>query len=205
MNDWSTPQHALDYLAQQDQIRHRTEGEAVVLEQIPAGARRILDLGCGDGRLLALVLIGRPEARGVAVDFSKTMLDAVRKRFQGDPRVEVIEHNLDRRLPALGRFDAAVSCFAIHHLEHPRKRELYEESYALLDPGGVFLNLEHVEPATPGLHARFLDIVGRPEDPSNKLLDIETQLRWLREIGFAEVDCHWKWMEIALLGGTRPR
>lgn len=32
------------------------------------------------------------------------------------------------------------------------------------------------------------------EDPSDRLLDIETQLGWLREFGFDDVDSYWKWL-----------
>ena len=31
-----------------------------------------------------------------------------------------------------------------------------------------------------------------------------TQLQWLRDIGFEDVDCGWKWLELALLVGVRP-
>jgi tRNA (cmo5U34)-methyltransferase len=215
VNLWTSSEHARDYLERADSIKHRSEGEATLLEFVAHSTRRILDLGTGDGRLLALVrkelaTRGNPETEAVAVDFSPAMLDAARKRFAGDSSVTVVAHNLDAPLPdlgtKLGKFDAVVSSFAIHHVVHERKRVLYSEVFGLLNPGGIFCNLEHVASPTPRLHEEFLHGIGytvETEDPSNKLLDLETQLGWLREIGFVDVDCHWKWRELALLAGRR--
>jgi SAM-dependent methyltransferase len=207
VNLWDSPDHALQYLARADSIPHRTEGEAELLEWLPPTSARILDLGSGDGRLTALVTLARPHAEAVAVDFSDTMLAKLRARFHDNARVTIVGHDLDRPLPPLGRFDAIVSSFAIHHLRHQRKRALYAEAFALLQPGGVFCNLEHVASPSPALHERFLAALGVPpgeEDPSNKLLALDTQLSWLRAIGFDDVDCQWKWRELALMVGTRP-
>ena len=211
VNLWTSTEHARDYLERADSISHRGEGESALLEFIPADPRRILDLGTGDGRLLALVRAelarrGARESQAVAVDFSPAMLEAAHKRFGGEPSVSVIAHNMDECMPDLGKFDAVISSFAIHHLVHERKRALYAEIYGLLNAGGVFCNLEHVASPTPRLHEEFLERIGftvETEDPSNKLLDVETQLGWLREIGFVDVDCAWKWRELALLAGRK--
>jgi tRNA (cmo5U34)-methyltransferase len=206
VNLWTSSEHVSYYLERADSISHRAEGEAALLEFIVPGARRILDLGTGDGRLLALVRQRHPDTEAVALDFSPAMLDVARKRFADDTRVEVVGHNMDNPLPALGKFDAVISSFAIHHLVHERKRALYGEIFGLLNAGGVFCNLEHVASPTSRLHEEFLHRIGftvETEDPSNKLLDVETQLGWLREIGFADVDCQWKWRELALLTGAR--
>jgi ubiquinone/menaquinone biosynthesis C-methylase UbiE len=204
VNLWTSSEHAREYLERADLISHRGEGEAALLEFLPPSARRILDLGTGDGRLLALVRREYPETEAVALDFSPTMLEAVRKRFAGDSTVTIVEHNMDSPLPVLGKFDAVISSFAIHHLVHERKRALYAEIFGILNDGGVFCNLEHVASPTPRLHEEFLHRIGftvETEDPSNKLLDVETQLGWLRQSGFVDVDCSWKWRELALLAG----
>jgi tRNA (cmo5U34)-methyltransferase len=195
------------YRDRADEFPHRLEGEGVLLEHVPAGVGRVLDLGAGDGRLLAMILADRPEATGVGLDFSELMLEAARDRFAGEERVELVEHDLAEPLPALGRFDAVVSSMAIHHLEHERKRSLYSEVYELLEPGGVFANFEHVASPTQRLHEAFFAAIDEPienEDPSDRTLDVETQLGWLRAIGFDDVDCHWKWLEMALLVGVKP-
>jgi len=157
--------------------------------------------------LLGLVKAARPDAEFLALDFSETMLETLRSQFAEVPNVHVIAHDLSRQLPDLGKFDAIVSSFAIHHLHHERKRTLYQEIYAALLPSGVFCNLEHVASATMRLHEQFLqklNLTPQTEDPSNKLLDLQTQLNWLHEIGFEDVDCHWKWRELALFVGVRP-
>ena len=207
VNLWQSPAHAIDYLCKADAIPHRAEGEEVLLEFLPETVGRVLDLGSGDGRLLALARRTRPKARAVALDFSPTMIDRLRARFAADASIEVVVHDLAYPLSqSLGRFDAIISSFAIHHLPHQRKRSLYGELFELLNTGGVFCNLEHVASPTIGLHHEFLaalSLAPEEEDPSNKLLDVETQLQWLRATGFDNVDCHWKWRELALLAGDK--
>jgi tRNA (cmo5U34)-methyltransferase len=94
-----------------------------------------------------------------------------------------------------------------NHLADARKQALYREVFHHLRPGGVFVNVEHVDSPTPSLHAAFLEAIGtdpQDDDPSNQLAAVGTQLGWQRAIGFADVDCFWKWRELAVLAGTRP-
>ena len=159
-NEYLSPEYALAYLANADGIPHRTEGETVVLELLPTEVQHILDLGTGDGRLLALAKLARPQAYGTALDFSPTMLAQARSRFANDERVSFIEHSLTDPLPDIGPFDVVLSSFAIHHVSDERKRALYREVFGLLEPGGLFCNLEHVASPTQKLHMDFLHVFG---------------------------------------------
>lgn len=208
VNLWSDAAHAESYLEHRKRIPRRDEGYGVLLEFLPERVDRVLDLGCGDGEVVGRVLAARPDALAVAADFSAEMLRRVRERFVEALNVTIVEHDLDAPLPGeWGTFDVVVSAFAIHHVVDERKRALYTEVYDRLAPGGVFLNLEHVASATPELHEAFLATLGtalEDDDPSNQLAPVELQLEWLRAIGFEQVDCHWKWRELALLAASRP-
>jgi tRNA (cmo5U34)-methyltransferase len=195
--------------------------------------RRFVDLGAGDGGFADLVMELYPDSTCVLVDFSTPMLAAAAERLaHRAARWEIVEADLSRpdwleRLAAQGRFDAVVSRLAIHHLPDERKRALYAEAYALLEPGGLFLNWEHV--ATTGLaeglfdeyfRERLLEAEREREDPrpdeevmrsyedahdDDILCDPETQCGWLREIGFEKVDVYFKLPELAIFGGVRGR
>ena len=207
MSSWSSPEKVDEYVGRIGAVPQRLAGEAVVAEILPQAPLRALDLGCGDGRLARVVLDARPSIEEiVAVDASPPMLERARARFSDDPRVTVREWDLREPIGALGAFDVVVSGFAIHHLHDDRKQTLLGEIAERLRPGGLFANLEVVASPTAELHAAFRAAIGREEDdPEDRLVDVETQLAWMREAGFTDVDCIWKWRGFALLAGAAPR
>ena len=146
--------------------------------------------------------------------------------------VEFVEGDFDQpnwrdELPVRS-FDAIVSAFAIHHSEDERKRALYREIHEMLRPDGLFVNIEHVASASPlgeelferayaetltrfrksrdaqvTLEEVYEELRNRPDKSANRLAPVTTQLNWLREIGFHDVDCYWKHYELAVLAGYR--
>lgn len=176
------------------------------MEALPVTVERVLDLGCGDGRLIALVLDARPGVdRAVGLDSSPPMIDLACERFRDDARVTIREHDLRDVLPTLETFDVVVSGFAIHHLAHERKQQLFGEIATALRPGGVFANLEVIQCATPELHEEFNRRIDRAGgDPEDVLAPVEPQLEWMRAAGLEQVDCNWRWRGFALLVGEAP-
>lgn len=205
-----------------------------LLEGRGTPVERFLDLGCGDGILSGAVLRRYPSACGVLVDYSPPMLEAARRRFAAENAdLKIIQGDLGqaatmRGLAAEGPFDAVISGFAIHHLTHGRKREIFSEIFGLLRPGGIFINHEHVASASPWIeqnwdrlmvdriyaHRRNTDpavdratveseYASREDRAANILASVDLQCAWLREIGFGDVDCFFKLFELATFGGRR--
>jgi tRNA (cmo5U34)-methyltransferase len=203
LGEWTDPGRVAEYLSRD--IPHRDIAEGLLLDALPQRVERVIDLGTGDGRLLALVRSRYSDARGVGIDSSPPMLARAVERFGTDTTVELAVHDLRQPLVVSGAFDAVVSGLAIHHLDDRRKKALFREIYALLRPGGVFANLDLVASATTEQHERFRRAIGREEDdPADRLADLCAQLAWLRDADFQEVDCGFKWMELTLIVAVRP-
>ena len=114
-----------------------------------------LDLGCGNGILGQAIGAKYPKARGVFVDISPSMLQAAQENIDNgsgkysfllqDFGIPTWCDSLDREIS----FEVIVSGFAIHHQPDSRKQAIYQEIYDLLQPGGIFLNLEHIASHSP--------------------------------------------------------
>lgn len=205
-----------------------------IIQQARPNLDNFLDIGCGDGVLGQAVLAHYPDAHGVLLDFSQPMIDAAQHKLAA--RKENLTFVVQdygspewlESVKAYVPFDVIVSGYSIHHQPDSRKRELYQEIYDLLTPGGIFLNLEHIAPGSPWLEQVFDEIFidtmlsynqkrglnpereavaheyhNRPHKEANILAPLEVQCNWLREIGFQHVDCYLKIFELALFGGIR--
>jgi SAM-dependent methyltransferase len=119
-----------------------------ILRETQEPISRILDLGCGPGSLLLLLLESLPQAEVYGIDFDPTMLLLARERLaRFGRRVHLVLTDLRdaswcAALPA--PMDAVVSATALHWLVPGQLTALYCQLVRLLRPGGIFLNADHV-------------------------------------------------------------
>ncbi|MEE8136526.1 MAG: methyltransferase domain-containing protein [Thermodesulfobacteriota bacterium] len=236
-SSWEIEENAKYFLESERGAVPGTELQLGIVESIVKNWRDnpaiILDLGCGDGILGRFLMSRFPSAQGIFIDFSDPMLDAARESLSNTSQSTILKADfakpkwIDAVLPHKP-FDIVISGFAIHHQPDNRKRELYSEIYNLLSPGGIFLNLEHVQSSTPEVEQLFEDhfidhlhnfqlksdpdttrqsvaesFRNRPDKDEDELAFVEAQCGWLRNIGFNDVDCFFKVFEIALFGGRK--
>src|SRR5262245_18722291 len=190
----------------------------------------ILDVGSGYGPVSKFILDRYPHATCIAQDGSEPMLRRARDLMAGyGERFKPHQSDLFAAnwLPKpLGPFDAAVSSSCLHNLRNfDRIREIYADIRAHLKPGGVFLNLDLMNAPTPAIQQRYDGVAAARRQRQGALYEdvaamrrrgerstasgsagsfpasLDQQLAALRAAGFNEVDCFWKELRRALIGG----
>jgi trans-aconitate 2-methyltransferase len=114
----------------------QTRWGTTVLDRLPlAGDERVLDAGCGTGRVTELLAARLPRGRVVALDGSPAMIDAARERLAPfGERIEYVVADLGEPLPIEGAVDAVLSTATFHWV--PDHDALFTNLAAVVRPGG---------------------------------------------------------------------
>jgi tRNA (cmo5U34)-methyltransferase len=179
----------------------------------PADNPRVLDLGCGTGLFTALLLAKYPKARVTLVDIADGMLKVARERFADHTDFEYVNADFGN-LNLSGPFDIIISGIAIHHIAGSEKKRLYKKCFKWLVRDGVFVNGDQIEGETEAAHAfnmrlwkASIETSGLPREEIDDAYErmkfdhpskVSEQLAWLREIGFRDVDCIYKYLPLAV-------
>jgi tRNA (cmo5U34)-methyltransferase len=189
---------------------------------------RVLDLGGGDGAITEYLHEHYPNNAFTLLDGSADMLEKARQRLAGK-RVAFLQQTFEAYLdapPENQRYDFIFSSNAIHHLDFLGKSRMYAKLFRELAFGGVFINIDVVKAASERserwqfamwedwMNECLAQIGGdigtydglpqvakaKPENKPNGLIE---QLELLRQIGFRDVDCFYKYGVFAMFGGTK--
>jgi len=188
---------------------------------------RVLDLGCGDGLFIQDLLKSFTPATIRLVDGSQDMLEAAKERLGEQAKVHYTQATFQALLthdPLHETFDFIYSSLAIHHLTFEEKKNLYAYVHNHLSTGGIFLNYDVVTPPSQRLEKSYMsmwrqwikahpgaekrqDLLGIPDqykgNQDNIPDTLDSQLRALKDIGFKDVDCYFKYGIFSLFGGRK--
>jgi 3' terminal RNA ribose 2'-O-methyltransferase Hen1 len=149
---------------------------AVCAELEASGARSVIDLGCGEGRLLARLARAQQLTRIVGVDVSPRALEIAHDRLHLDElperqrgRIALIHGSLTYRDARFSGFDAACAVEVIEHLEPSRLGAFERVVFELAAPGTVIVTTPNAE-----YNARFASL------PAGKLRHRDHRFEWTR-------------------------
>ncbi len=180
---------------------------------------KVLDLGCGTGVLSHLILEKFQHAHVVAFDFAENMLTACRKNLSAyHERVKFQQG--DFATDDIGSdYDLIISGLAIHHLNAQAKQALFKNLSSNIKPGGLLLIREMVKGASDKLTEKYEKLWRKfihdsGEDDNHwfaKHLEedipdsVENQIQWLAQAGFVDIGCHWRYLNFAIFGASKPK
>ncbi len=129
---------------------HHQRLEAVMKILVESGATRVLDLGCGEGKLIKMLLKNKQFTEIVGVDISSMVLEKAKDRFDRLPervgkRLRLMQGSLLYRDKRLADYDAAALVEVIEHLDPARLTEFEQVIFAHAKPKLVIVTTPNSE------------------------------------------------------------
>ncbi|MBO0858926.1 MAG: 3' terminal RNA ribose 2'-O-methyltransferase Hen1 [Chloracidobacterium sp.] len=149
---------------------------AVIAALTNCGARRVVDLGCGEGRLLRALLEEKSFTEIVGMDVSYRALEIARDRLKLDrlpqklqSRIRLTQGSLTYRDRRLAGYDAATVIEVIEHLDPPRLSAFERVLFEFAKPGAVVVTTPNIE-----YNAKFESL------PAGELRHKDHRFEWTR-------------------------
>jgi len=184
---------------------------------LPETATSVLELGCGTGRLTALLLTHYSSAQITAVDAAPEMIDVageqVSRGSSAASRVEFVVSTFEEFSAPNGAYDLVTSNLSLHHIVE--KAPFYSKLRKMIALGGLFVLGDELKAEAPRIDAlnrgAWMEFSRQPghltEEELSEILrhDAEfdhyetlgEQVRMLEAAGFDPVDCVWRWRNYA--------
>jgi tRNA (cmo5U34)-methyltransferase len=187
----------------------------------PKESINVLDLGCGTGTISKRVKGAYPFAQVTCVDIADNMIAIAKQKLQSFTHISYRVADFNQLDLENNQYDVVVSSLALHHLDEDiHKINFYKKIYQSLKPGGIFYNADVVLASNDYLQSVYMNewknfmLRQINEDEieytwlptyyrEDRPAQLISQLSWLDEIGFIDIDVIWKYYNFAVYGGRK--
>jgi tRNA (cmo5U34)-methyltransferase len=194
----------------------------VIVDSIPFDKKsriKVLDLGVGTGLGALKILNEFPNSQLTGIDFSSKMISRARERLKiFGSRIKLIEADFNK-IDFPEKYDVIVSAIAIHNSNEINQKKLMSRIFNHLKDNGCFLNGDFAKTKTEFLNKKLdesykeylrnnlrgeeLKVWLRHAFKEDKPIALEDQLLWMKEVGFREIECIWRYQNLAIYYGLK--
>ncbi len=190
----------------------------VSIADMTTNSPNILDIGAGTGLFSACMLAKYPKAKVTLIDISEKMLEVAKLRFKNQSNVKYVVGDYTKHV-FNEEFDIVISSLSIHHLTDTEKKNLYAKIFTIMKNNSILINADQVLGTSPYVESLYKEDWKKKVEGSglsndeicsayertklDKMSTLDDQMNWLKEIGFSDVDCIYKYFNFVVLFGRK--